>query len=782
MKNICITLCICLFSTISLGQNAEVHKSQFNCKNTKSEGVDIGAGTIQSPLSDYCGFEALEPAVYYVNYGTETINSFTASYRLDFYPLAVKNINETILPGDSILVTFDAVTVPSGNHSIQFGCSSPNSSTDTDPSNNSTSMSFSFSNGSEILISIMTDNYGYETSWVLINEFDETVASGDDYASSSLFTSLNCLPSGCYTFTINDSYGDGICAGYGDGYYLIEYVEDNTEIATGCDFAFTETAEFCIESPPGLPVANFTHAQPNNCDGEVSFFDISSCNPDADSWLWNFGDGNTSTEQNPVHTYLSNGYYNVSLQVTNINGSSQINIPNSVLIEKSLPPLVSDQHFCFGESVSFFSPDNEIFEWFSTENSSTPVQSSDNISFASLENDTTVYYQYFFEPVYNNFGLVDNSGLGGYFGFSIDRAIYFDALSDVTITQATVFASGAANRTITLKNSGGTVLDTRVISIPTGESIIDLNFEVPAGDDYAIHVNTANNLSYTGDYDGPNIGYPFTVPDLISITGNNFSDSFWYFFYNIEVKTGFGDGCNSSREPVHAIMSPHSIDLGADTTVCNGQSIVLNAGDFAEYQWSTGSTDQEIEVVETGEYYITATDQYSCEATGDINITIAEELAYNEIISHPSNIGANDGSIEIEIISGSAPFEITWSNSSTDLSISNLEPGIYTYTITDYYDCEYFGQIEIFSSVAYNNISDFDFEVFPNPASDKISIYYHSNIESIIITEVNGKELLRTCSKSLSDVIDVSNLPSGIYIITIDTGNELAKKKLVITK
>ncbi|NLU56098.1 MAG: PKD domain-containing protein, partial [Methanosarcina thermophila] len=35
------------------------------------------------------------------------------------------------------------------------------------------------------------------------------------------------------------------------------------------------------------------------------------------SWRWNFGDGNTSTDRNPVHTYSRSGSYTVSLTVNN---------------------------------------------------------------------------------------------------------------------------------------------------------------------------------------------------------------------------------------------------------------------------------------------------------------------------------------------------------------------------------------------------------------------------------------------------------------------------------
>ena len=52
---------------------------------------------------------------------------------------------------------------------------------------------------------------------------------------------------------------------------------------------------------------------------EVQFTDTSS---GADSVLWNFGDGNTSTERNPRHKFYANGNYNVTLTVTNSAGEA----------------------------------------------------------------------------------------------------------------------------------------------------------------------------------------------------------------------------------------------------------------------------------------------------------------------------------------------------------------------------------------------------------------------------------------------------------------------------
>lgn len=51
----------------------------------------------------------------------------------------------------------------------------------------------------------------------------------------------------------------------------------------------------------------------------VTFTDRSRNNPT--EYLWSFGDGSTSTEQNPVHNYTSAGFYRVLLQVSNPYGS-----------------------------------------------------------------------------------------------------------------------------------------------------------------------------------------------------------------------------------------------------------------------------------------------------------------------------------------------------------------------------------------------------------------------------------------------------------------------------
>lgn len=57
-----------------------------------------------------------------------------------------------------------------------------------------------------------------------------------------------CLPNDCYTFTINDAYGDGICCNYGNGSYSITDPDGN--IKSGGSFGASETTNFCFSNTP----------------------------------------------------------------------------------------------------------------------------------------------------------------------------------------------------------------------------------------------------------------------------------------------------------------------------------------------------------------------------------------------------------------------------------------------------------------------------------------------------------------------------------------------------
>ncbi len=98
-------------------------------------------------------------------------------------------------------------------------------------------------------MTLLTDNYGSETTWTLVDDNGATVMSGSGYGNNTTYTITEQLCQGCYTLTINDSFGDGICCGYGNGEYT--FTVDGTVVASGGSFTNSESTNFCTS--PTIP-------------------------------------------------------------------------------------------------------------------------------------------------------------------------------------------------------------------------------------------------------------------------------------------------------------------------------------------------------------------------------------------------------------------------------------------------------------------------------------------------------------------------------------------------
>lgn len=81
------------------------------------------------------------------------------------------------------------------------------------------------------------------------------------------------------------------------------------------------------------PIADFSFSAPAGCeDWTVNFTDLSSPGGGAlNGWLWDFGDGTTSNQQNPTHTYTTGGTYTVSLQVFDANNCTNTMVQSNII-------------------------------------------------------------------------------------------------------------------------------------------------------------------------------------------------------------------------------------------------------------------------------------------------------------------------------------------------------------------------------------------------------------------------------------------------------------------
>ena len=137
------------------------------------------------------------------------------------------------------------------------------------------------------------------------------------------------------------------------------------------------------------------------------------------------------------------------------------------------------------------------------------------------------------------------------------------------------------------------------------------------------------------------------------------------------------------------VVTPTGTDI-----LCNGLStgsVTLNvSGGTVAYafNWSNGSTTQNITNLGAGPYSVTVTDANSC--TANSSVTINQPTALTASISSQTNIGCSGGttgSITIAGSGGTLPYTYSWSNGQNTATASNLIAGNYSATITDANSC-----------------------------------------------------------------------------------------------
>lgn len=103
----------------------------------------------------------------------------------------------------------------------------------------------------DLNIEVTTDDYGNETSWYVVDEYGDVVAEGGPYENGyagDVFDQDVCLPDGCYTLTILDEYGDGLCCSYGDGGLVVTDNSGRVQLSSDGNFGYYEDIDFCISN------------------------------------------------------------------------------------------------------------------------------------------------------------------------------------------------------------------------------------------------------------------------------------------------------------------------------------------------------------------------------------------------------------------------------------------------------------------------------------------------------------------------------------------------------
>ncbi|HQP05252.1 MAG TPA: C25 family cysteine peptidase, partial [Bacteroidales bacterium] len=229
--------------------------------------------TVESPIEIYCNENSFVPEITIKNLDPTPLTSLTCAYTvglINYEFVWTGNVAQN----QTTNIQFPEASFASGNHTIEFTISEPNGGSDMNDADNYAEKDFRINSPGQIVhLTLLTDNYGTETTWELSdNESQAVLYSAGPYTNSvATFNYDWCLGEGCYTFTILDSYGDGMSGSSWFGIPPGHVTITNTVTSevyfdlAGDDFEDSAEDSFCItiDNSNAISKTNATIVFPN---------------------------------------------------------------------------------------------------------------------------------------------------------------------------------------------------------------------------------------------------------------------------------------------------------------------------------------------------------------------------------------------------------------------------------------------------------------------------------------------------------------------------------------
>ena len=182
--------------------------------------------------------------------------------------------------------------------------------------------------------------------------------------------------------------------------------------------------------------------------------------------------------------------------------------------------------------------------------------------------------------------------------------------------------------------------------------------------------------------------YTYTLPQLANITytwsnGSSGSQITVDSAGTYTVTATNEHGCSTSASDqlvVHPLPTPN---ITGSTSICRGEAAILSATGGTSYQWSNGSTTQDIAMypTTTSTYAVTATSVFGCSASTSVTVTVKVLPSIN----FSGNTSYCEGSSTTISVTGGNNY--MWSTGSTNSSITVSTPGTYFVTATNSLGC-----------------------------------------------------------------------------------------------
>lgn len=347
--------------------------------------------------------------------------------------------------------------------------------------------------------------------------------------------------------------------------------------------------------------------------------------------------------------------------------------------------------------------------------------------------------------------------------------------------------NGAGKATVTI---GGEVVFANIALPPSylTEDVSTWNHFFTAGTGGAANRHAIDNFEVTTGslFYGVSQGSATTQPSVWQ-NSSEFTDLAPGTYHVWLSKDETGD-CAKNIETIEILNTNPLVELGNDTTICEGETLILDAQNAgATYNWSnTQQVTQTIEVSEAGAYVAYVTAANGCVGIGTINVEVEEAPSatgifmqgqypnYTFTVLNAENADAYDWNFGDGGVVTNGPATVNhvyWSEDN------------FTVTATLSNDCGSTVITDVFTistaSLSENTISGL--VMYPNPATNDVTIQLDSALESVVtVNSASGSTIVNNTNFNGSILLNTSAWESGIYFVQITNQGTTSIQKLVI--
>ena len=238
------------------------------------------------------------------------------------------------------------------------------------------------------------------------------------------------------------------------------------------------------------------------------------------------------------------------------------------ILEPGLPSATSDTVAALMPALLAASGDS--LNWYNSAGGGTALFSGPVFQTPALTQTTTYWVsniREFDEP--NQFtGMPAHIG-SNFANAQTNAALLFDCFTPLRLARVKVYTNKAGDRKIDLRRADGLVLQSKTVFIPVGETVIDLNMDLPAAVNLMLTTDVSVNQQVLGTVSpqlrrsDEGVSYPYEIPGYVRIKNSSLGLERYYYFYNWEVDF-YSKTCESARVPVTAVVDTTLVGVSAE--------------------------------------------------------------------------------------------------------------------------------------------------------------------------------------------------------------------------